>query len=101
AEERLKIFQIHLQKRGRFHYDIDLKRLVEATDGYNGADIESIVKETIENVYLDDRNIVETDDLLATIRDTKSISKSLGEKLEQLRKSMDKISIKPASKKGK
>lgn len=101
AEERLKIFQIHLQKRGRFHYDIDLKRLVEATDGYNGADIESIVKETIENVYLDDRNIVETDDLLATIRDTKSISTSLGEKLEQLRKSMDKISIKPASKKEK
>ena len=96
--ERLKIFRIHLTKRGRFHYDIDLDQLVKATKGYNGADIEAIIKETIENVYLEDRAIVETKDLLQTIKETKSISDSLGEKLKKLRDSMDKISIKPASK---
>ncbi|MFK5710160.1 AAA family ATPase [Lysinibacillus boronitolerans] len=96
--ERLKIFQIHLTKRGRFHYDIDLDQLVKETQGYNGADIEAIVKETIENVYLEDRDIVETKDLLETIKNTKSITHSLGEKLKSLRESMEKISIKPASK---
>lgn len=96
--ERLKIFQIHLTKRRRFHYDIDLDNLVKETQGYNGADIEAIVKETIENVYLEDRDIVETKDLLETIKNTKSISDSLGEKLKSLRESMEKILIKPASK---
>lgn len=98
AAERLKIFQIHLTKRGRFHYDIDLDQLVEKTEGYNGADIEAVVKETIENVYLEDRDIVETKDLLETISQTKSISDSLGEKLKLLKERVEKLSIKPASK---
>ena len=96
-EERQKILEIHLKKRGKYHLNIDTIQLAKATDGFSGADLESVVKEVIENVYIEGRQLVTTKDLLMVMNQTKSISASLKEKIEQIRKSMEKVDIKPAS----
>ncbi|MFN6525831.1 AAA family ATPase [Nostoc sp. ChiSLP03a] len=97
GEERKKIFEIHLKKRGKYHKNIDIISLLDQTEGYCGADIEAIVKETIENAFIDNKDTISTDDLLAVIKSTESISKSLKKKIEKIRESLSKISIKPAS----
>ena len=97
GEERKKIFEIHLKKRGKYHKNIDIISLLDQTEGYCGADIEAIVKETIENAFIDNKDNISTDDLLAVIQTTESISKSLEEKIKKIRDSLEKISIKPAS----
>jgi SpoVK/Ycf46/Vps4 family AAA+-type ATPase len=96
-EERRKIIEIHLEKRGRYNLEIDTIKLVKITEGYSGADLESIVKDAIENVYIEGRELVTTEDLINSINNTKSITDSLKEKIEHIRKSMEKIDIKPAS----
>ena len=51
AEEREEIFKIHLSKRGRDPKKFDLKKLVEGSPEYTGAEIEKAVKEGIANAF--------------------------------------------------
>ena len=73
--------------------------MVRKTDGYNGADLEAVVKDTVEKVFIDSRDTINTEDLLASVDDTKSISQTLKGKMDEIRKSVEKIDIKSASKK--
>lgn len=98
-EERGKIFEIHLKKRKKWNRKIDIQQLVRKTDGYNGADLEAVVKDTIEKAFIDGRDTIVTEDLLASVDDTKSISQTLKGKMDEIRKSVEKIDIKSASKK--
>lgn len=98
-EERGKIFEIHLKKRRKWNRKIDIQQLVRKTDGYNGADLEAVVKDTIEKAFIDGRDTIITEDLLASVDDTKSISQTLKGKMDEIRKSVEKIDIKSASKK--
>lgn len=97
-EERSKIFEIHLKKRKKWNRKIDILQLAKKTDGYNGADLEAVVKDTIEKAFIDGRDTIITEDLLASIADTKSISQTLKDKMNDIRKSVEKIDIKSASK---
>jgi SpoVK/Ycf46/Vps4 family AAA+-type ATPase len=96
AEERRKIFEIHLRKRGKLTKDVDVLRLLKETEGYSGADIESLVKETIESAFVSDKSVT-TEKLLKTIKATKSISVTLKEKIEILKKSHEKYDFKKAN----
>ncbi|MGL4987443.1 MAG: AAA family ATPase [Treponemataceae bacterium] len=96
--ERTKIFEIHLKKRKKLHDKIDFVTLAKKTEGFNGADIESVIKETIEKAFLDNKKIITTEDLLESIKDTKSISQSLKDKIDVMKKQIEKIDIKKASK---
>lgn len=96
-EERRKIIDIHLKKRGKYNLNIDTIEIVKATEGYNGADLESVVKDAIETIYLENRDVLTTEDLLNVITYTKSITASLKDKIDYIRKSMEKVDIKPAS----
>ena len=51
--ERESIFKVKLKQKGIAESDVDLRVLLSKTSGYNGADIESIVNEAIENCFLD------------------------------------------------
>ncbi|NEO43919.1 MAG: AAA family ATPase [Moorea sp. SIO4A3] len=98
GDERKKIFEIHLKRRNKWNRMIDIISLLKETDGYSGADIEAVVKETIENVFLDpEKDTVTTDDLLAVIKTTKCLSESLKDKIDKIRKSLSKMNVKPAS----
>jgi SpoVK/Ycf46/Vps4 family AAA+-type ATPase len=96
-DERKSIFEIHLKKRGKWSTDIDVVQLLEKTKGFSGADIESVVKNTIESAFLSGKKSVSTEDLIQEIKDTKPISKSLQEKIKDLRKSLELIDVKKAS----
>lgn len=96
-EERRRIVDIHLTKRNKNNLDIDTIKIVKVTEGFNGADLESVVKEAIENLYLEGRDVLRTEDLLDVIKETKGISTSLKDKIEQIKTSLEKFDIKPAS----
>ena len=97
-DERKKILEIHIKKRKKWNRDIDTITLMKETDGYNGADLEYVVKETIENAFIENKTKITTEDFLKTIKDTKSISNTLKEKLDKIRQSVKNMDIKSASK---
>lgn len=98
GEERRKILDIHLKKRKKWNKNIDSIRLIKETNGFNGADIEAVVKDTIEMAFIDGKTVITTDDLLKTVKDTKSISSTLKDKINEIKNTIEKIDIKPASK---
>lgn len=98
GEERRKILDIHLKKRKKWNKGIDSIALIKETDGFNGADLEAVVKDTIEMAFIDGKESITTEDLLKSVRDTKSISRTLKDKIKEIKSTIDKIDIKPASK---
>ena len=95
--ERRKILEIHLKKRKKWNENIDSIALIKETAGYNGADLEAVVKDTIERAFIEGRTTITTEDLLQSIKDTKSISCTLKDKIASIQKTVEKIDIKPAS----
>lgn len=98
GEERRKILDIHLKKRKKWNKEIDSIALIKETDGFNGADLEAVVKDTIEMAFIDGKELITTEDLLKSVKDTKSISSTLKDKIKEIKSTIDKIDIKPASK---
>ena len=97
-EERERIFEIHLEKRGKLTDDIDINKLAKATEGYCGADIEEVVKNTVENIFvLEEEKKITTQDLLDSIKNIDSLSNILADKIENLKKSYNRFKIKSAS----
>ena len=97
-EERERIFEIHLEKRGKLTDNIDVNELAKATEGYCGADIEEVVKNTVENIFvLEEEKEITTQDLLDSIKNIDSLSNILADKIENLKKSYNRFKIKSAS----
>ena len=103
-EERERIFEIHLEKRGKMSDYIDLKELAEETEGYCGADIEEIVKNAVENKFIletenEEEKKITTNNLLEATKSIDSLSNILSDKIDVLKKSYKKFKIKSASQK--
>lgn len=98
-DERRNIFKIHLAKRNQLSPQVDIIKLIKATEGYSGADIESVVKEAVEMVFCktEGDRVITTDTLLDVIKNTKSITDTLGKKIESLREKHKKYSLKNAN----
>lgn len=97
GEERRKILDIHLKKRKKWNNNIDSIALIKETEGFNGADLEAVVKDTIEMAFIEGRTDITTEDLIRSVKDTKSISSILKDKINQIRETVNKMDIKPAS----
>ena len=97
AEERRKIIEIHIKKRNKWNREIDTITLLKETNGFNGADLEAAVKDAIESAFINGKDKITTEDLMQAIKDTKSISSTLKDKIEQIKQTISKIDIKPAS----
>lgn len=96
-EERRKILEIHLKKRKKWNKDLDIISIVKTTDGYNGADLEAIVKDAIENCFVEGRPILETKDLSTAQKNIKSISTTLEKRIREIRECIKNMDLKPAS----
>jgi ATP-dependent 26S proteasome regulatory subunit len=96
-EERESIIDVHLKKRNKWNKEIDTTKLIEKTNEYSGADIEAVIKNSIEKAFLNNAEKITTEDIITEIEDTKPISKSLKNKIDSLRKSLDNIDVKKAS----
>ncbi|MEG2739555.1 AAA family ATPase [Clostridium sp.] len=97
AEERRKIIEIHIKKRNKWNREIDTITLLKETNGFNGADLEAVVKDAIESAFINGEDKITTEDLMQAVKDTKSISSTLKDKIEQIKQTISKIDIKPAS----
>ena len=97
-QERKIILDIHLKKRKKWNIEIDTIALLKETEGFNGADLEAVVKETIENAFIESKEIITTKDLLDVIENTKSISDTMEDKIEQIKDTISNMDIKQASK---
>ena len=101
-EERKKIFEIHIGKRRKDDLaDLrsSLGSLAEKTKGYCGADIEGVVKESVEAAFIDGdgKRSLTVADIERAIRETHSLSEIMGKDLEDLKKSYEEGHFKKAS----
>ena len=85
SEKNLQIFEVHLRKRDKHGINIS-DTLVKATDGFNGADIESVVNEAVEDCFVNNQTFTDSV-LLDFAKKTVSISKSCKTQIDE----MDKI----------
>lgn len=97
-EERRKIFEIHLNKRRKPDVSrIDIAALVSETNGYSGADIEGVVNESVESVFVKGNPGLTTDDVLEAIRNTHSLSEIMKDELGKMDKEYNDRKFKKAS----
>lgn len=115
AEERKAIFAVHLKKKKKIAGDRisipdekGIEEIAKATDGFNGADIESVVDETVEKAYRD--LLKETDYekkkvmkiTISALKDqsskTMSISKSCKTQIDEMKKVFKESNFTNASK---
>ena len=98
-EERRRIFEIHLKKRRKEDIQkIDIDKLASQTKGYSGADIEGVVGESVESVFVSGRRELATQDILRSIQSTHSLSEIMKESIEKLKKEYEDRKFKKASK---
>ena len=97
-QERRKIFEIHIGKRRNQDLaSIDIDKLVKKTDGYSGADIEGVVKDSIENAFADDKPALTTEYIERAIQNTHYLSEIMKEPLEKMSKEYETRKFKNAS----
>ena len=100
SEERKAIFTVHLNKKERkgcVKETIDYQQLATVTEGFNGADIESVVNEAIEESFLEGKPSVSTEKLIEITKKTVSISKSCKQQIENMKKAFAENSFKDAT----
>ena len=76
---------------------IDINELVRNTKGYSGADVEGVIKESIETVFADGKTELTTSDILKAIKNTHSLSEIMKEPLERMSREYENRKFKNAS----
>ena len=109
--EREKIFEVHIANKKKRADDWKkikdnssrFRTLIENTKGFNGADIEAVVNEAMEQCFLrslenNGKKELDIDDLIKLAYDTISITKSCKKQIEDMVKIFKESSFKDASK---
>lgn len=97
-QEREKIFQIHIAKRRPQDLkNIKIADLVKNSMGFSGADIEGVVKDAIESAFADDKESIQTEDILDAINNTHSLSEIMKDALDRMAKEYETRKFKNAS----
>ncbi len=96
-EERKKIFEIHLKKKKKSIDGASLNSICQQTEGFNGADIESVVNEAVEKCFLDGGKELDKDVLERIVKDTISISKSCKKQIDNMKKAFKENNFKDAT----
>jgi len=83
-EERVEIFNIHLEKRGFDPGKLQINRLRRITQGWTGAEIEQCVVSALTSVKLEDRTIA-FEDLHKSALRIIPLSKTMSEQVDHIR----------------
>ena len=84
AAERAEIFRIHLGKRGRDPGKFEVPKLVAASEGFSGAEIEQAIVSAMYHAFPADREFT-TEDVSKALAETVPLSATMVEKVEGLR----------------
>ena len=96
-KERCSIFRIHISKRRKQDLElIDIKKLGALTNGFSGADIEGVVRETIESAFSSGKDSIKTTDLIEVIRNTKPINVLMKDYIDRIKNFYEKNDFKKA-----
>ena len=99
-DERRKILEVHIKKRRKSDFpDIALDCLVSETEGYCGADLEGVVRESVERAFVRRKEALETEELLETIKETHPIRETMKESIEHMAREYETKKLRPASRK--
>jgi hypothetical protein len=83
-EARRQILEIHLRRRKRDPKGFDLGRLVTASEGFSGAEIEQAIKSAIIDAWTS-KSEVTTDLVAERLRGSPPLSVTMAERMEELR----------------
>ena len=83
-KERFSIFEIHIRKRNRDPNNYDIKKLVEVSNGFSGAEIEACIIEAMNNAFSDNREF-DTNDVLDAVGICVPLSTVMKTQLDALR----------------
>lgn len=96
--ERKKIFSIHIGKRRPMDLEsIDIAKLAKETNGYSGADIEGVVRDSVEDAFADGKEKLSTEDIQKAIKQTHSLSEIMKDSLDEMAKAYKERKFKNAS----
>ena len=73
--------------------------MIDKTKGYSGADIEGVVRDAVEEVFVEGREQLTTEDLEKAIKNTHPLSEIMKKELEVMKKEYEERNYKKASKK--
>ena len=94
--ERGAILRVHLEKR-RPGCGIDTRQLARETEGYSGADLESVVKDAIEQAFVENKVALTLHHLHQSAKDTVPMAKVMEDKKKEYDKIFREMGIKSAS----
>jgi SpoVK/Ycf46/Vps4 family AAA+-type ATPase len=95
AEERRKIFDIHIRKKGRNPGEFDIDKMVSATPDFSGAEIEQSVIAALYDAF-DAGTDLDTEGMLASLKDLVPLAVTMREKIERMRE-WSRTRARPAS----
>ena len=84
--ERGEVLAIHLARRKCDLADYDLRAVLQATDGFNGAEIEEVVVDGLFRAFGDTSRELRTEHLLAAASEMVPLSRTRAAEIEALRK---------------
>lgn len=100
-EERKEILKIHIENKKKSLDETVLNSVSQITEGFNGADIESVVNEAVEKSFIDsleNKGTTLDERLLKNIASkTISISKSCKQQIENMKKAFKENNFKDAT----
>ena len=95
--ERAAILEVHLKKRKKNGPRVDVKQLARKTDGFSGADLEGVVKDAIEDAFLEGEADLKTGHLLRSMEKNRSHAMMMKDKAEEYRERFKEMGIRNAS----
>ena len=95
--ERAEILEVHLRKRKKDGSRIDAQQLARKTDGFSGADLEGIVKDAVEQAFLDGKADLKTSHLLDSMEKNKPHAMMMKDRAEKYRKKFKEMGFRSAS----
>ena len=95
--ERAEILEVHLRKRKKDGSRIDVQQLARKTDGFSGADLEGIVKDAVEQAFLDGKADLKTSHLLDSMEKNKPHAMMMKGKAEEYREKFKEMGFRSAS----
>ena len=83
-DERLEVFRIHLQKRGREPAQFDLQALADASQDFSGAEIEEAINSALYDAFYTKAQIT-TKHVRNALAETVPLAKTMDEQIRGLR----------------
>ena len=99
-DERAAILEVHLKKRKKNGPRVDVKQLARKTDGFSGADLEGVVKDAIEDAFLEGEADLKTGHLLRSMERNRSHAMMMKDKAKEYRERFKEMGIRNASEQG-